>query len=258
MRLPCVGRVDSVPSSPLLQSAFRVGGESAVRGQYKHGLSSLVRRTTVFAKLYKRDGTNVVTAVSGTNSERSIPRSSQARATSKAGCQRRNETTDLLIYAKETNDGASLSRRDMARGQDVPLREVRRSRTQAPGQDQAPPRVVRRRPASRVCAKPGCPEVTSNGASYCDTHAPEPWSGGSPRRYEVNGYERARRRTRVLHRHHYKCHVCGQGDADEADHVIPLAEGGQDTEENMRPIHSVPCHRTKTQDEARRARGHTP
>jgi 5-methylcytosine-specific restriction protein A len=50
------------------------------------------------------------------------------------------------------------------------------------------------------------------------------------------------------------CHVCGLPLADEVDHVIPLAEGGADDESNLRPIHSLPCHRDKTLDEGRRAR----
>jgi 5-methylcytosine-specific restriction protein A len=37
------------------------------------------------------------------------------------------------------------------------------------------------------------------------------------------------------------------------DHVIPVAEGGPDSEENMAPI-CDPCHGEKIQEEARRGR----
>jgi 5-methylcytosine-specific restriction endonuclease McrA len=57
-----------------------------------------------------------------------------------------------------------------------------------------------------------------------------------------------------MRRHGGICHVCGGGDSDQVDHVIPLEEGGPDTDENKRPIHAVPCHREKTAAEAARAR----
>ncbi len=48
------------------------------------------------------------------------------------------------------------------------------------------------------------------------------------------------------------CHVCGSQGATEADHVIPLAEGGSnDPDENGRSICS-PCHVAKSREESRR------
>ena len=43
-------------------------------------------------------------------------------------------------------------------------------------------------------------------------------------------------------------------EAELRKHVIPLAEGGADTLDNLRPIHARPCHQRKTQAEAQRAR----
>ena len=40
----------------------------------------------------------------------------------------------------------------------------------------------------------------------------------------------------------------------EVDHVIPLSEGGPDTDENCAPAHTHPCHHEKSQAEAQRAR----
>ena len=49
------------------------------------------------------------------------------------------------------------------------------------------------------------------------------------------------------------CHLCGHPGADAADHVVPLAQGGSDTVDNLRPAHhfepcptcGVKCNRVK-------------
>jgi 5-methylcytosine-specific restriction enzyme A len=57
-----------------------------------------------------------------------------------------------------------------------------------------------------------------------------------------------RARLRILLRHDGICQACGQRigvKGFELDHAVPLALGGADREENMRPL-CRPCHRTKT------------
>lgn len=103
-----------------------------------------------------------------------------------------------------------------------------------------------------VCNDPTCPELTQN--AYCPTHAPKPWASSNRSQRTISGSKQQARAARVLRSHNGICHICGQPGADQADHVIPLAEDGPDTEANMRPIHSEPCHRQKTQAEAARAR----
>lgn len=53
--------------------------------------------------------------------------------------------------------------------------------------------------------------------------------------------------------HKGQCHICGglihPGQAWEVEHVIPLAQGGDDEPQNMRPAHAK-CHRVKTADDA--------
>lgn len=59
---------------------------------------------------------------------------------------------------------------------------------------------------------------------------------------------------RILDRDMRICHVCHQPGADQVDHVIPVAEGGTDSDLNLAAIHGEPCHRRKTAAEAARAR----
>ena len=106
--------------------------------------------------------------------------------------------------------------------------------------------------APKICSVIDCPN-----RQPCPTpgHAVKAWE--TSRRSErslLSGSAQARRAERVMLQHGRVCHVCGLPMADEVDHVVPLAEGGADDESNLRPIHSVPCHREKTRAEAQRAR----
>lgn len=103
----------------------------------------------------------------------------------------------------------------------------------------------------KVCAEPGCPELSEQ--SHCPAHRREPWRGRHDRRgRKTSGWKEQARARRVIRNHGGICHVCGQPGATEADHVIPLAEGGADDESNMLPVHPSPCHRRKTAAEAQR------
>lgn len=103
---------------------------------------------------------------------------------------------------------------------------------------------------TKVCPHPGCPELQP-----CTHHTPKPWAG-SQRRQRINktGWQQQTDARRILRRHHRVCHWCGRPGADQVDHVVPIAEGGADTDDNKRPIHSRPCHDEKTKTEAARAR----
>lgn len=99
--------------------------------------------------------------------------------------------------------------------------------------------------AGTICNLHGCPDdATSDGR--CEQHQRK-----RPKRttVTVSGWEEQRRAKRVIARDGTRCHVCGLLGADEADHVIPLEQGGADDESNMAAIHGEPCHARKTEAE---------
>ena len=114
-----------------------------------------------------------------------------------------------------------------------------------------------RRPKPRVCAEPSCPQLADPGATYCDAHTPmrEAWPDRDARRPKISGWERQRRNRVIMARHGRRCHICGQPGADQVDHVVPLARGGTDTMDNLRPAHKQ-CHQAKTTREAAEGRNH--
>lgn len=105
----------------------------------------------------------------------------------------------------------------------------------------------------RACVKCGKP----GPKNYCDEHTPKPW-GTSKRgqKVKLSGSAQQARRIRILDRYLNCCHKCGKvfDPTDlEVDHVVPLSEGGADTDENCAPC-CRPCHRSKTAQEAARAK----
>ena len=106
----------------------------------------------------------------------------------------------------------------------------------------------------KVCAQPGCPELTTS--SRCPAHTRAPWANAEQRRPNVpRGRALQARNARILQRDHGVCHVCGLPGADKVDHVIPQAEGGSEDDTNLAAIHATPCHEAKTRAEALRGRG---
>lgn len=53
------------------------------------------------------------------------------------------------------------------------------------------------------------------------------------------------KRARIL-RQSDICWICGQPGADSVDHVVPLAKGGTNALDNLRPAHLFPCNRAKS------------
>lgn len=106
--------------------------------------------------------------------------------------------------------------------------------------------------ASKVCSHFDCPNIQP-----CPDHERKPWEGSTRRaNAKAVGATATRRRRYVLRRDNLTCHMCGQIKLEHdlvADHVIPLAEGGPDTTDNVKAL-CLDCDRIKTQAEAQRGR----
>lgn len=103
------------------------------------------------------------------------------------------------------------------------------------------------------CRVPGCPH-----RNPCPVHARllarPAWERPTPPPPRLRGRALQRRRARVFDREPLcvTCQAVGRVTlATILDHVIPLAEGGPDTEANTQPL-CRPCHDAKSQAEAAR------
>lgn len=113
----------------------------------------------------------------------------------------------------------------------------------------------KRRGVLTVCSEPGCPNLTKG--SFCTDHLPEPWRDVErrrPRRKGQSGWSIQKLHREIIQRYRGICHVCGKDGSDEVDHVLPLSQGGTDTADNLRPIHSKPCHAEKTLSESQKGK----
>ena len=105
------------------------------------------------------------------------------------------------------------------------------------------------RRAKKICSSPECPHTQP-----CPEHSAKPWATSTRRqRSTLSGSRQQQRARYILQRDDTICHRCHFPAATEADHLVPLAENGPDTVENMAAI-CHECHTIKTLEEARRAR----
>ena len=114
----------------------------------------------------------------------------------------------------------------------------------------------------RPCREPMCAGKTREKHGYCERHADKAvgWKRHQAgQKTTARGYGRPWRRLRkaVLERDKYLCQPCRQAgrvaQAGIVDHILPKAEGGTDSDDNLQSI-CEPCHKAKTQQEAQRAR----
>lgn len=100
------------------------------------------------------------------------------------------------------------------------------------------------------CGQPGCGALVERGKSRCAKHAAEQGKRYDAERLSAaaRGYDRTWRRLRrmVLNRSPL-CAECGDP-AIEVHHVIALADGGENTFENLESL-CKGCHSRKTRRE---------
>lgn len=111
----------------------------------------------------------------------------------------------------------------------------------------------------RPCRAPMCAGKTTHKHGYCDKHADQAvtWKKSPTAKQDRGGRPWRRIRQRVLERDKGLCQPClSQGKytpAVEVDHIVNIASGGTDSDTNLQAI-CDPCHKAKTQTEARRGR----
>ena len=66
------------------------------------------------------------------------------------------------------------------------------------------------------------------------------------------------KRERVALRYNYLCAACGlslRKGGWECDHIVPREQGGSNDESNLQPLCKEPCHKAKTEAEAKARAG---
>lgn len=95
------------------------------------------------------------------------------------------------------------------------------------------------------------------GKSRCENHKPKAWrnNNADKRKYKGRNLQQERER---LFRDQPLCADCKKRGrvsvATIRDHIVPLAEGGEDTPENTQGLCDE-CHNVKTKEEAAKGRG---
>lgn len=110
--------------------------------------------------------------------------------------------------------------------------------------------------APRPCTHPGCGALVRDGSGRCDKHPRTVWKKHADAPKRVTGRKLQAMRAALFAR----CPLCAECErqgrvtvATLRDHIIPLAEGGTDADDNIQGLCS-PCHEAKTQAEAARGR----
>lgn len=117
------------------------------------------------------------------------------------------------------------------------------------------------RPA-KPCRAPLCRALTRERHGYCEEHAHlntgwERHQKGKTASQRGYGSRWRKLRQAVMERDRWLCQACKRRGrvtpAAMVDHIVPKAEGGGDSPENLEAL-CRPCHQDKTQQEARRGR----
>lgn len=103
-------------------------------------------------------------------------------------------------------------------------------------------------PHEKLCQYPMCPNTMETG-NYCPQHKPKQAKAhGAGRTYRTKRWRYTR--AAVFQRDGYKCQMCGRliGESPQCDHIIPIAQGGTDDEDNLQTL-CIECHAGKTAGE---------
>ena len=110
--------------------------------------------------------------------------------------------------------------------------------------------------APKPCTAPGCGVLVRDGGNRCTKHQREPWVKKPIATQRVTG-RRLQAMRESLFRRQPLCVECEQLGlvvlARQRDHVVPLAEGGRDDDDNVQGL-CVEHHEAKSLAERLRAR----
>lgn len=103
-----------------------------------------------------------------------------------------------------------------------------------------------------------CGALVRDGTSRCDAHKVKAWAKREGEQQGRGGRPWRRMRDRVMQRDGGLCQPCQRNRlvtlASEVDHIVSLADGGDDAIGNLEAI-CKPCHRLKTAGESVAGRG---
>ena len=112
--------------------------------------------------------------------------------------------------------------------------------------------------APKVCSDPECVTLVYGGKSSCPEH--QDWQRRSPSSQRTGRRDFSKTRAKVFARDHHACTIKGprcNGKAEECDHIIEVAAGGDDEMPNLRAA-CRPCHRWRTAQRAAAVASHSP
>ena len=97
----------------------------------------------------------------------------------------------------------------------------------------------------RPCLHPGCRALVNAGERYCPEHKQQ-----YARKVDTSHYDRRWQKMRLIFlQKHPLCEACWKAGrltpATEVHHIIAVADGGSDREENLQAL-CKPCHSKKT------------
>lgn len=94
------------------------------------------------------------------------------------------------------------------------------------------------------CADPMCGRLATN-RGRCDQHQRPPWQNPSANSRALTGNERNQWRKLII-KDDSRCENCGTTEQLEADHRIPISQGGARLDTNNGAVLCHSCHLEKT------------
>lgn len=105
--------------------------------------------------------------------------------------------------------------------------------------------------APRYCAR--CPTLVPGGQTYCDQHKPNGWATHPSQRNTQHTREETRAFRRAVLAREPNCRHCGNP-TTQADHIVPVADGGTNDPVTNGQGLCDECHTIKTKHEHRQRR----